>query len=65
MLDMNRIKVMHVFDLVCTNVVWSLSQSNRICGMCQLLQEPHTLLIAIVGLLHNTMVCLQNIVTND
>jgi len=33
---------------------------NTICDMCYLLSEPHTLLIAIVvGLLRNTMVCLQ------
>jgi len=40
--------------------------SNAICGMCWVLPESHTLIMAIiVCLLRNTMVCLQKIVTGN
>jgi len=64
-LDTNRIKQkLCVCLILCAPMLSGASQRQSVeCGSYSL---KHTLLIAIVvGLLHNTMVCLQKIITGN
>jgi len=55
-LDMNRMKVVRVFDSACANLVRSLA-SNMICSLCYL-RITYAAYCTALGLLHNKTVCL-------
>jgi len=55
----NKIEVVRVFDLTCANVVRIPVEKYNLCA-----SYSRMLFIAIVGLLRNTVVCSQKIITS-